>query len=442
MKCKLLKLKLLPLLLAMAIIIMSCKDDDEKPKTIPEVTTKPITNLATTSATGGGEIVSDGNATLTSSGLVYSSTNATPTTADNKTEDAITDGQFTTELSNLSSGTTYHVRAYATNSVGTGYGAVIDFTTGNAAPVANSVSIAGTVEVNKILTGSYTYSDAENDPESGSTFQWYRADNDAGTNETVIVGATELTYHLQDIDEFKYVRIGITPKSSSGSTTGPEVKSAFSGPVAVRTTVTFVYNGSEVTYGIVTSSVTGRKWLDRNLGAPSMAAAYDDYANFGDLFQWGRGPDGHQLVTRDANTSASTAVNGTLDGTSSSDTPGNKFLVPSASPYDWRNPQNDNLWQGVNGTNNPCPNGWRIPIKSEWQAESMADITIGYTQLKLTQGGYRDFIDGSFALLNRGVYWSATIESGYPASFYYRTTGASESTDARALAASCRCIKD
>jgi formylglycine-generating enzyme required for sulfatase activity len=45
------------------------------------------------------------------------------------------------------------------------------------------------------------------------------------------------------------------------------------------------------------------------------------------------------------------------------------FIINGSSPYDWRNPQNDNLWQGVSGTNNPCPSGYRLPTEAEWEAE-------------------------------------------------------------------------
>ncbi len=40
--------------------------------------------------------------------------------------------------------------------------------------------------------------------------------------------------------------------------------------------------------------------------------------------------------------------------------------------YDWRSPQNDNLWQGVNGINNPCPSGYRLPTEAELEAERLS----------------------------------------------------------------------
>jgi len=90
-------------------------------------TTSPIT-ITSRTATGGGIVTSDGGETVTSRGVCWS-TSANPTTADSKTAVAGTTGAFTSAITGLSANTTYHVRAYATNSIGTGYGADISFTT-------------------------------------------------------------------------------------------------------------------------------------------------------------------------------------------------------------------------------------------------------------------------------------------------------------------------
>ena len=67
-------------------------------------------------------ITSDGNASVTSRGICWG-LNSNPTISDSKTNDGTGDGQFVSSLTGLSAGSTYHVRAYATNSVGTAYGA-------------------------------------------------------------------------------------------------------------------------------------------------------------------------------------------------------------------------------------------------------------------------------------------------------------------------------
>jgi hypothetical protein len=94
------------------------------------------------------------------------------------------------------------------------------------------------------------------------------------------------------------------------------------------------FNGLE--YQLVTS-ITGRVWLDRNLGASQVATAFDDSDAYGDLYQWGRLTDGHEKRTSSVTLTLSTT-----------DVPGHDdFIASSVSPYDWRSPQNDKLWQSV-----------------------------------------------------------------------------------------------
>jgi hypothetical protein len=445
------KTRILSCMLLLAILSFTSCKEDEKPKTIPVVTTAAVTDVTATTATGGGEITDGGNDEITASGLVYSSTNTTPTLADSKTVEAAKSGAFTSNLTTLSSGTTYNVRAYATNSVGTGYGSVVTFATGNAAPVATNVAITGQAEVNKLLTATYTYSDAENNAESGTTLQWYIANDGTGSGEIAIAGATASTYTPLDVQEFKYMRVGITPKAATGTATGTEVKSAFVGPIAVRTRITFTYNGAQVTYGIITSPVSGRKWLDRNLGAPNTPTAYNDFANYGDAFQWGRGADGHQLTNRAVTTEGTTGVNGTTTILSTSDTPENSlFILSETDPYDWRDPSNDNLWQGINGINNPCPAGFRIPTIEEWTTENLTTPEAAYAQMKLTLGGTRNsftFYDVYGQTESSGDYWSSSIFEDLPGYSWFLQisiydTKPIKNVENRGLGRMCRCIKD
>ncbi len=93
--------------------------------------------------------------------------------------------------------------------------------TSNAAPTATGVSITGTAAVGQILTGTYTYADAENDAEGTSTLKWYIA-IDSGK---LAVG-TGLTYTptVADIGSFLYFEV--TPVATGGTTPGKAVMSA------------------------------------------------------------------------------------------------------------------------------------------------------------------------------------------------------------------------
>jgi hypothetical protein len=102
--------------------------------TVPTVTTTAITSIAATTASGGGNVTADGGATVTARGICWGiSTN--PTTANTCTANGTGTGAFTSSITGLASGTQYNVRAYATNSIGTAYGADLAFTT--AAPTVS-----------------------------------------------------------------------------------------------------------------------------------------------------------------------------------------------------------------------------------------------------------------------------------------------------------------
>lgn len=202
-------------------------------------------------------------------------------------------------------------------------------------------------------------------------------------------------------------------------------------------TVSFVYNGNNVTYGIVYNSTTGKCWLDRNLGAAQVATTSDDASSFGDLFQWGRGADGHQLRT-----SSITNV------ISASDTPGHGDFIKStnAVEWDWRNPHNDNLWQGGTGVNNPCPSGFRLPTlqeitagKNSWSSQDAAGA-FG-SVLKLPASGLRTPKGALSSAKN--AYWTSTVFGQKSAQrLEFTNSTAVVNWGNRGFGAAVRCIKN
>ncbi len=109
---------------------------------LPTVTTTSLSSVTMTSASGGGNVVADGGATVTARGVCWSTT-VNPTIAlSTKTTDGSGTGIFTSAITGLTAATTYHVRAYATNSVGTSYGGDSSFTTSATAAILPSVTTA------------------------------------------------------------------------------------------------------------------------------------------------------------------------------------------------------------------------------------------------------------------------------------------------------------
>jgi hypothetical protein len=122
--------------------------------TMPIVTTNPVSSITSKSAVCGGNVKSDGGATVTERGVCWS-TKSNPTTDNSRTNDGNGTGSFTSNITGLSANSTYYVRAYATNSIGTAYGNDISFTTigettqslkvGTLTFYANSISQSGNV---------------------------------------------------------------------------------------------------------------------------------------------------------------------------------------------------------------------------------------------------------------------------------------------------------
>lgn len=208
-------------------------------------------------------------------------------------------------------------------------------------------------------------------------------------------------------------------------------------------TVSFTYNGTQVTYGTVERAYGGtigtKCWLDRNLGASQVATSNNDVDSFGDLFQWGRGDDGHEVRTSPTQATQS-----------STDQPGHGDFINNFN--DWRNPQNTNLWQGASGINNPCPTGWRVPTEAELEAERVSwnsnNAAGAYASpLKLPSAGYRDWqLGGLFvdAFVHGGRYWSSAVNGNSSRGLYFRgaSTDASVNNYNRTDGYAVRCIKD
>lgn len=238
--------------------------------------------------------------------------------------------------------------------------------------------------------------------------------------------------------------LGKTPYTGS-LTFGSHVLKIESGGKAAQKTVEVRESGGETAFLVEIETVstvynpkTGKTWMDRNLGASRVANSSTDKESYGDLYQWGRGTDGHEK----RNSQTTSAL-------SSNDTPGHgKFITTSSGNFDWRSPQNDNLWQGVNGTNNPCPDGFRIPSIAEWRAEinswsSKSSAGAFSSPLKLPVAGSRSGNSGTLSYVGSdGYYWSATVDGTDAQYLLFYSGFAYTNSIGRANGRSVRCLKD
>ena len=153
-------------------------EEDFTTLTTPTVTTATITSITSTAASGGGAIPDSGGATITAKGVCWN-TSALPTTENSKTTDGTGAASFTSSITSLSPATLYHVRAYATNSVGTSYGAEEDFTTLQTFTISGYVRNSDSVGVDSVLM-----SGLPGDPRT-DTNGYYTATVDYGWSGTV-----------------------------------------------------------------------------------------------------------------------------------------------------------------------------------------------------------------------------------------------------------------
>ena len=121
----------------------------------PTVNTTAASNITDTSAVSGGNVTSDGGAAVTARGVCWS-TSHNPTISDTHTSDGTGTGTFTSNISGLTPGTTYYVRAYATNSVGTAYGNEITVAALANLPIVSTTAASNISDTSAISGGNVT----------------------------------------------------------------------------------------------------------------------------------------------------------------------------------------------------------------------------------------------------------------------------------------------
>ena len=202
---------------------------------------------------------------------------------------------------------------------------------------------------------------------------------------------------------------------------------------------TVEHNGEH--YSKITSGKTGRVWLDRNLGTSQACTSVTDTACYGDLYQWGRGPDGHQ-----SRGSAPTLTD--TRATSITPTDG-KFIINSD---DWTAPGVDDSGKSrqlawVNSNTNICPTNFSLPTLEELKAEvnDSPHAALNISNLKLPLNGLRNKAGQLQFVGTQGNYWTRDIveSSGLSKNLVVNNDDTyAFSSHARATGLGVRCIKN
>lgn len=341
-----------------------------------------------------------------------------------------TGSMFKSTITGLKGNTTYYVRAFATNEAGTAYGNQLRFET----PSPDDKPLVDTKEAENIFSHSALIPGDVKTHGGTAVTQYgmvWAADPDLQNHgETVFAGAGigAFSVHLDELDPETSYYYKAFAENESGIAFG-----------AQKMFHTPAYDACQgimppQSFGVV--AFDGKCWLDRNLEAVGVATAFNDENAYGGLFQWGREPDGHQ--NHSAQTTQTLAPPGEQPGHGD-------FIVKYTYPFDW-NADNawNNRWTLPNGnvTNaDPCPAGWRVPTRSEWESaiehgEWLDKYDAFNSPLKLPAAGKRDDKGVVDYQGTRGYYWSSsdknifgeallTYDDGIFISNYYRVGGMS-----------------
>ena len=239
------------------------------------ITTIDISSILTFSASSGGEIKSDGGASVTAKGICWS-TSPTPTTVNSKTTDGTGTGAFTSSMAGLIHNTTYYVRAYATNAVGTSYGNQTNFTTKDGVVALTTTAISS-------ITGISATSGGNIKDEGGSSVSVYGicwstsvAPTIANSKTTVGKGTGAFISGLTGLSNGTTYFVRAYATNAVGTTYGNEISFTTVG-VPTLTTATFTdikgntakAGGSIINDGGATITAQGLCWSTS--GTPTTA---------------------------------------------------------------------------------------------------------------------------------------------------------------------------
>jgi uncharacterized protein (TIGR02145 family) len=386
------------------ITFSGCKKEVE----MPSVTTRGISQITAVTAVTGGEITSGGNAMVTARGVCWS-TSPNPTIADSLTIEGTGSGSFTSTISGLEQNTKYYVRAYATNSAGTGYGPEISFTTGHIMVPNLDTRQITQISFASALTGGI-FQDYDDIHVTEAGICWSTSANPT-TSDNIIPDI-----YLEDpASDFIIPIYGLKPSTqyfvrayavtSSGTNYGDELSFTTSAVKDILFNPDLVYGSvADIDGNLYKTIVIGRQtWMAENLRTTS----YNDGTPIPEVTDnnaWGNLNNGGYCWYNGDAASFKTVFGGLYN------------------------------WYSVVDNRKICPAGWHVPTDAEWTRlltyvggesisgsrlkekgtthwlASLSDNETGFTALP---GGFRDKIPIANGIPfqgmgSQGAWWSTT----------------------------------
>ena len=414
-------------LISIMALVQGCKK-----ATVPELTTTAISEVTLTTAVSGGTITSDGGEDILQKGVCWSTTQS-PTIASSITNDGNGSAAYTSNLVDLTAGTTYYVRAYATNSVGTAYGNEVTFATSEVTgAVLTTTEVTTVTSVSAIAGGNIT--DAGGGTITARGICWGTSPNPTitGNKTTSGTGPGTFTGTLTGLTDGTTYYYRAYATNDFGTTYGQELH--------------FITPVTDIEGNIYKTVIIGDEvWMAENL----KVTKFNDNTDItlaGDAAAW-IALTGPGFCWYNNDPDFNKPVYGALY---------NWYAASSANicPTGWHTATNDeynamevslglaqadiNIW-GWRGTDQ----GSKMKNTTGWNAGENGTNTSGFSALP---GGYRFYNDGQFNGQNTLGYWWTATEHDADRGWYRRLDGNNTavymaSTDKEAGKA-IRCVKD
>ena len=350
---------------------------DVETANLPTVTTDPVGNITYTTATCGGSVTDDGGLAVTARGICWGTT-PNPTVNGLHTTEGSGTGSFTSSISGLSLGTTYYVRAYATNSLGTMYGQQVTFTTLALLPTVITKPVTSISTTAAVSVGEVT-----DDGEAAVTARgicW-------GTSPNPTVNGMHSTEGV-DTGLFVSILTNLTPNTtyyvrayatnSAGTAYGEQMSFTTLGAFVCGTST--ISDIDNISYNTV--QIGNQCWMKENLRVT--------HKPDGTLIPTSSASDYYYLYEEDYRSAPYDDEN---------NVPTYGYL------YAWKTIMNGAASSDANpsGVQGICPLGWHIPSKAEWTQL----IDFATSQAKYVCHGDPDAIAYAFSV---NYYWNYSSE--------------------------------